>query len=153
MRTEVSEGRDPLPRVKPPFPTTAGLYGQPTVVNNIDTFAYVPSIVRRGAEWFRGHGTAGNPGTVRSTPHADGPPPGPAERPLRPTQPAPAQAPSRHPLSEAEALAPWLSLPRLAQLAPSPSAASHGPWRPQRPLAPPALLPQALQLWLASSTC
>jgi len=64
---EVIEGKRPLPREKPPFPTAAGLFGKPTVVNNIETFAYVPSIVRRGAEWFRSHGTADNPGTMLFT--------------------------------------------------------------------------------------
>ena len=56
-----------MPRQKPPFPTTAGLYGKPTVVNNMETFAYVPGIVRNGAEWFRAQGTADNPGTMLFT--------------------------------------------------------------------------------------
>lgn len=79
---EVIEGRDPLPRMKPPFPTTAGLYGQPTVVNNIETFAYVPSIVRRGADWFRGQGTADNPGTMLFTLPANVRHPGVVELPV-----------------------------------------------------------------------
>jgi NADH:ubiquinone oxidoreductase subunit F (NADH-binding) len=61
---EVIEGRKPLPREKPPFPTAAGLFGRPTVVNNVETFAYVPAIVRRGAQWFRSQGTEDNPGTM-----------------------------------------------------------------------------------------
>jgi NADH-quinone oxidoreductase subunit F len=64
---EVIEGRDPLPRAKPPFPTSTGLYGQPTIVNNIETFALAPAIVRHGAEWFRSQGTADNPGTMLFT--------------------------------------------------------------------------------------
>jgi NADH-quinone oxidoreductase subunit F len=64
---EVIEGRKPLPREKPPFPTTGGLFGKPTVVNNVETFAYVPAIVRRGADWFRGQGTTDNPGTMLFT--------------------------------------------------------------------------------------
>lgn len=64
---ESIEGKKALPREKPPFPTAAGLYGKPTVVNNTETFAYVPAIVRRGADWFRGQGTADNPGTMLFT--------------------------------------------------------------------------------------
>ena len=64
---EVIEGRDPLPRAKPPYPTAVGLYGQPTIVNNIETFACVPSIVLHGAGWFRRQGTADNPGTMLFT--------------------------------------------------------------------------------------
>lgn len=64
---EVIEGGPPLPRKKPPFPTTAGLHGKPTVVNNIETFGYIAAIVRNGAEWFRQQGTADNPGTMLFT--------------------------------------------------------------------------------------
>jgi len=64
---EVIEGRAALPRTKPPFPTTAGLYGKPTVVNNVETFCYVPAIVRKGAEWFRSQGSEDNPGTMLFT--------------------------------------------------------------------------------------
>lgn len=64
---EVIEGKRPLPRQKPPFPTASGLYGKPTVVNNVETFAYVPAIIRNGAEWFRSQGTADNPGTMLFT--------------------------------------------------------------------------------------
>ncbi len=64
---EVIEGRKPLPREKPPFPTAAGLFGKPTVVNNVETFAYVPAIVRRGVDWFRTQGTTDNPGTMLFT--------------------------------------------------------------------------------------
>lgn len=47
------EGKRPIPRQKPPYPQTAGLWGQPTVVNNVETLVNVPHIVSRGAEWFR----------------------------------------------------------------------------------------------------
>ncbi len=50
------EGFRGQPRLKPPFPAVAGLYASPTVVNNVETIASVPSILTRGAEWFREHG-------------------------------------------------------------------------------------------------
>ena len=56
------EGRRGEPRVKPPFPATAGLYGMPTVVNNVETLACIPFIVSRGASWFRSMGTEKSPG-------------------------------------------------------------------------------------------
>lgn len=49
---EVIEGRKPWPRKKPPYPGQAGLYGQPTTVNNVETMAWIPGIVTHGAEWF-----------------------------------------------------------------------------------------------------
>lgn len=61
---EAIEGRKPLPRQKPPYPTTAGLFGRPTVVNNVETFANVPRIVLKGAEWFRSIGSGACPGTA-----------------------------------------------------------------------------------------
>lgn len=61
---EVIEGKSPLPRQKPPYPTTAGLFGQPTVVNNIETVANIPAIIRNGADWYRQHGTSESPGTM-----------------------------------------------------------------------------------------
>jgi NADH-quinone oxidoreductase subunit F len=64
---EAIEGKKAQPRQKPPFPTSAGLFGKPTVVNNMETFAYVPAIVRKGPEWFRSQGTADNPGTMLFT--------------------------------------------------------------------------------------
>ncbi len=64
---EVIEGRAPLPRPKPPYPAAAGLYGKPTVVNNIETFANVPPIIKNGAEWYRSFGTADSPGTMLFT--------------------------------------------------------------------------------------
>jgi len=51
------EGYRGLPRLKPPFPAVAGLYACPTVVNNVESIASVPSIVANGAEWFAGMGT------------------------------------------------------------------------------------------------
>ncbi len=60
---ESIEGKRGYPRLKPPYPGTVGLWGQPTVVNNVETLANVPPIVARGAAWFRGYGTASSPGT------------------------------------------------------------------------------------------
>jgi NADH-quinone oxidoreductase subunit F len=58
---ESLEGRRAMPRPKPPFPTESGVYGRPTVINNVETLFAVPLIVGRGAEWWmglgRGHGT------------------------------------------------------------------------------------------------
>ena len=51
------EGRRGQPRLKPPFPAVAGLYARPTVVNNVESMASVPSILLHGAEWFSGMGT------------------------------------------------------------------------------------------------
>jgi NADH-quinone oxidoreductase subunit F len=61
---EVIEGRAPKPRQKPPYPAAAGLFGKPTVVNNVETLANIPGIARNGAAWFRSYGTAENPGTM-----------------------------------------------------------------------------------------
>jgi NADH-quinone oxidoreductase subunit F len=61
---EVIEGRPPKPRQKPPYPAQAGLFGKPTIVNNVETLANVPLIVRRGAAWFRTYGTPESPGTM-----------------------------------------------------------------------------------------
>ncbi len=56
------EGRRGQPRLKPPFPAVAGLYASPTVVNNVETVANVPYIVRNGADWLRQWGTEKSPG-------------------------------------------------------------------------------------------
>jgi len=56
------EGLRGQPRLKPPFPATSGLYAAPTVVNNVETIATVPSIVAGGSEWFRKMGTEKSPG-------------------------------------------------------------------------------------------
>ena len=60
---ESLEGKKGMPRMKPPFPAGAGLYGCPTTVNNVESIAVVPSILRRGAEWFSGFGRPNNAGT------------------------------------------------------------------------------------------
>ncbi|NLE56145.1 MAG: 4Fe-4S binding protein, partial [Lentisphaerae bacterium] len=57
------EGRRGEPTVKPPFPAVQGLWKHPTVVNNVETYANVAAIIRKGAAWFRTVGTAGSPGT------------------------------------------------------------------------------------------
>jgi NADH-quinone oxidoreductase subunit F len=54
---ESLEGKRGLPRVKPPFPATHGLYGKPTVVNNVETLANLPHIITRGPEWFASIGS------------------------------------------------------------------------------------------------
>ena len=53
---EAIEGRRGMPRLKPPYPTDKGLWGQPTLMNNVETLACVPSIITRGGEWFRAQG-------------------------------------------------------------------------------------------------
>lgn len=60
---ESLEGRKGMPRLKPPFPAIVGLYGCPTIVNNVETIAVVPTILRRGGSWFASLGTPGNTGT------------------------------------------------------------------------------------------
>jgi len=60
---ESLEGKKGQPRLKPPFPAGAGLYGCPTTVNNVETIAVVPTILRRGADWFAGLGREGNTGS------------------------------------------------------------------------------------------
>ena len=60
---ESLEGKKGQPRLKPPFPAGAGLYGCPTTVNNVESIAVVPTILRRGADWFSGLGKDGNTGT------------------------------------------------------------------------------------------
>jgi len=59
---ESLEGKLGQPRLKPPFPAVEGLYGRPTVINNVETLANVPSILEHGAAWYRSIGTAGSPG-------------------------------------------------------------------------------------------
>jgi len=60
---ESLEGKKGQPRLKPPFPANAGLYGCPTTVNNVETIAVAPTILRRGASWFTGFGRENNHGT------------------------------------------------------------------------------------------
>ena len=57
------EGNRGMPRVKPPRTVEQGLFGKPTVLNNVETYANVPMIINNGAEWYKGIGTAGSPGT------------------------------------------------------------------------------------------
>ncbi len=58
------EGGRGMPRTRPPFPAVKGLWGRPTVINNVKTLATVPEIINRGAEWFAGIGTEKSPGTA-----------------------------------------------------------------------------------------
>jgi NADH-quinone oxidoreductase subunit F len=60
---ESLEGKKGLPRLKPPFPANVGLYGCPTTVNNVESIAVVPDIMRRGAAWFAAIGRPNNTGT------------------------------------------------------------------------------------------
>lgn len=60
---ESLEGKKGQPRLKPPFPANMGLYGCPTTVNNVESIAVAPTILRRGASWFAGLGREGNTGT------------------------------------------------------------------------------------------
>jgi NADH-quinone oxidoreductase subunit F len=60
---ESLEGKQGKPRLKPPFPAGAGLYGCPTTVNNVESIAVVPTILRRGAAWFASFGREKNEGT------------------------------------------------------------------------------------------
>lgn len=60
---ESLEGKKGQPRLKPPFPAGAGLYGCPTTVNNVESIAVAPTIMRRGAAWFSSFGREGNKGT------------------------------------------------------------------------------------------
>ncbi len=60
---ESLEGKRGHPRNKPPFPVTEGLWRKPTVVNNVETLANIPPIIKKGAAWFRSFGPVGNTGT------------------------------------------------------------------------------------------
>ncbi len=60
---ESLEGRKGMPRMKPPFPAGAGLYGCPTTVNNVESIAVVPTILKRGSNWFSSFGRKNNHGT------------------------------------------------------------------------------------------
>jgi NADH:ubiquinone oxidoreductase subunit F (NADH-binding)/(2Fe-2S) ferredoxin len=62
MASIQGERGQPWPR--PPYPVVSGLWGQPSNVNNVKSYAYVPSIILQGAEWFQSIGTPGNPGTA-----------------------------------------------------------------------------------------
>jgi len=60
---ESIEGKTAKPRLKPPYPPTFGLFGKPTVVNNVETFVNVPRIILKSADWFKSFGTESSPGT------------------------------------------------------------------------------------------
>lgn len=60
---ESIEGKRGEPRARPPYPPTYGLWGKPTLVNNVETLANIPPIIQNGATWYRTHGTAKSPGT------------------------------------------------------------------------------------------
>ncbi|MDZ4158746.1 MAG: NADH-quinone oxidoreductase subunit NuoF [Anaerolineaceae bacterium] len=64
---ESIEGKRGEPRSRPPYPTTHGLWGKPTLVNNVETLANIPAIIRHGAEWYRSIGTPSSPGTKTYT--------------------------------------------------------------------------------------
>ena len=55
---EAIEGKRGWPRIKPPFPAVKGLFGKPTIINNVETLAHLPSIMEFGADWFLGQGVA-----------------------------------------------------------------------------------------------
>jgi len=57
------EGRRAVPRAKPPFPQISGLFGRPTIVNNVETLSYIPHIVSKGVAWFQGLSRTGDGGT------------------------------------------------------------------------------------------
>jgi len=57
------EGKRGMPRSRPPFPAISGLYGKPTIINNVETLGTLPNILRHGASWYKGFGTEGNYGT------------------------------------------------------------------------------------------
>ncbi len=57
------EGKRGMPRTKPPFPAVSGLFGKPTVINNVETLGTVPHILRHGSSWYKQSGVDGNPGT------------------------------------------------------------------------------------------
>ena len=59
---ESLEGKRGQPRVRPPFPPSFGLYGKPTIINNVETFTNVPMIMANGADWYKSMGTADSPG-------------------------------------------------------------------------------------------
>ena len=57
------EGKRGTPRMRPPYPSTSGLWGMPTVINNVETMGNIPTIIKRGADWFAGIGTEKSKGT------------------------------------------------------------------------------------------
>lgn len=61
---ESLEGKRPYPRSKPPFPAQVGLWGKPTTINNVETLAHVPYVIRNGAEWYKSLGAPTHPGMM-----------------------------------------------------------------------------------------
>jgi NADH-quinone oxidoreductase subunit F len=59
---ESMEGRLGQPRLRPPYPAVFGLFGKPTVINNVETLANIPLIIEKGAAWYRQYGTGNSPG-------------------------------------------------------------------------------------------
>jgi NADH:ubiquinone oxidoreductase subunit F (NADH-binding)/Pyruvate/2-oxoacid:ferredoxin oxidoreductase delta subunit len=57
------EGKRGMPRTRPPFPAISGLWGKPTIINNVETLSTLPNIFRNGAEWYAGYGTETSKGT------------------------------------------------------------------------------------------
>ncbi len=57
------EGRRGMPRTRPPFPAVSGLWGRPTIINNVETLATLPAVMARGADWYAAHGTERSKGT------------------------------------------------------------------------------------------
>src|SRR5207245_6248142 len=80
------EGRRGQPRLRPPFPAVAGLYGCPTVINNVETLASVPFIVRGGADWFQEMGPEKAPGPKLYSLSGRVVRPGQYEAPMGPTR-------------------------------------------------------------------
>ena len=62
------EGKRGTPRPRPPFPAQQGLWGRPTILNNVETFANIPQIIVQGGEWYAGIGTARGARGPRSSP-------------------------------------------------------------------------------------
>ena len=79
---EALEGKRGMPRQKPPYPTQSGLFGRPTLMNNVETLACVPAIVTRGGAWFAGLGRDGAAGTKLYSVSGDVARPGVYELPL-----------------------------------------------------------------------
>ena len=76
---ESLEGKRGYPRIKPPFPAESGLFGMPTLINNVETLSHLPAIVINGAHWYRRLGTEKSPGTKIFTISGDVNSPGYAE--------------------------------------------------------------------------
>ena len=76
------EGKRGEPRLKPPYPPVEGLFGKPTIVNNVETIANVPHIINKGSEWFRNLGPSCSPGTKLFMLSGDVNEPGILETPL-----------------------------------------------------------------------